>query len=93
MAQDTIDSKFAWAQIPHPCGAAFGRLRRYAPFERAREISWVSHKKSLHKAGFLYGAPGTIRTCDPLVRSQVLYPAELRVRKTCPARPDEGRVL
>ena len=39
------------------------------------------------------GAPGTIRTCDPLVRSQVLYPAELRVRKPCPARPDEGRVL
>ena len=27
------------------------------------------------------GAPGTIRTCDPLVRSQVLYPAELRVRE------------
>ena len=25
-----------------------------------------------------YGAPGTIRTCDRLVRSQVLYPAELR---------------
>ncbi len=24
------------------------------------------------------GAPGTIRTCDRLVRSQVLYPAELR---------------
>ena len=39
------------------------------------------------------GAPGTIRTCDPLVRSQVLYPAELRVRKPCPARLDEGRVL
>jgi hypothetical protein len=28
----------------------------------------------------LYGAPGTIRTCDRLVRSQVLYPAELRAR-------------
>jgi hypothetical protein len=27
------------------------------------------------------GAPGTIRTCDPLIRSQVLYPAELRVRE------------
>ena len=27
-------------------------------------------------------APGMIRTCDPLIRSQVLYPAELRVRKT-----------
>ena len=24
---------------------------------------------------------GKIRTCDPLIRSQVLYPAELRVRK------------
>jgi hypothetical protein len=28
----------------------------------------------------LIGAPGTIRTCDRLVRSQVLYPAELRAR-------------
>ena len=28
-----------------------------------------------------YGAPGTIRTCDPLIRSQVLYPAELRARR------------
>ena len=26
------------------------------------------------------GAPGEIRTPDPLVRSQVLYPAELRAR-------------
>jgi hypothetical protein len=26
------------------------------------------------------GAPGRIRTYDPLVRSQVLYPAELRAR-------------
>src|SRR4051794_10885278 len=29
----------------------------------------------------LLGTPGMIRTCDPLIRSQVLYPAELRVRK------------
>ena len=28
------------------------------------------------------GAPGMIRTCDPLIRSQVLYPTELRVRGT-----------
>ncbi len=27
---------------------------------------------------FRIGAPGEIRTPDPLVRSQVLYPAELR---------------
>ena len=26
------------------------------------------------------GAPGRIRTSGPLIRSQVLYPAELRVR-------------
>ena len=29
---------------------------------------------------YRYGAPGRIRTSDPLVRSQVLYPAELRAR-------------
>jgi hypothetical protein len=28
-----------------------------------------------------YGAPGRIRTSDPLVRSQILYPTELRARK------------
>jgi hypothetical protein len=28
----------------------------------------------------LFGAPGRIRTSDPLVRSQMLYPAELRAR-------------
>ena len=30
------------------------------------------------RACYLYGAPGEIRTPDPLVRSQVLYPTELR---------------
>ena len=30
---------------------------------------------------FKYGAPGRIRTPDPLIRSQVLYPAELPVRR------------
>ncbi len=29
-------------------------------------------------APYLFGAPGRIRTHDPLVRSQVLYPTELR---------------
>src|SRR5215467_2789332 len=28
-----------------------------------------------------FGAPGEIRTPDPLVRSQVLYPTELRARR------------
>lgn len=33
------------------------------------------------RSGWLwdYGAPGEIRTPGPLIRSQVLYPAELRV--------------
>gem|GEM_PF-3252959 len=30
----------------------------------------------------IIGAPGAIRTPDPLVRSQVLYPSELRARCT-----------
>ena len=30
---------------------------------------------------FNYGAPGRIRTSDHLIRSQVLYPAELRARR------------
>ena len=30
----------------------------------------------------LFGAPGAIRTPDPLVRSQVLYPTELRAQKS-----------
>ena len=32
------------------------------------------------QAFVLFGAPGEIRTPDPLVRSQVLYPTELRAR-------------
>ena len=74
-------------------------LRSYAPFERARGIGWEDMQKSPQKRAFLYGAPGTIRTCDPLVRSQVLYPAELRVRADLviyrrQGRPqNQGRVL
>src|SRR5215470_10384395 len=36
--------------------------------------------RSLRSARFENGAPGRIRTHDPLVRSQVLYPTELRAR-------------
>ena len=34
----------------------------------------------------IIGAPGRIRTHDPLVRSQVLYPTELRALKLVIAR-------
>src|SRR5699024_4299794 len=41
------------------------------------------NKKSHPLGGWLFefGATGRIRTPDPLVRSQVLYPTELRSRK------------
>ena len=39
-----------------------------------------TNKKGPNKWGpfYLFGAPGAIRTPDRLVRSQVLYPAELQ---------------
>src|SRR5689334_18463858 len=37
------------------------------------------------------GAPCTIRTCDLLVRSQTLYPAELRAQKGSCASVQQGR--
>jgi hypothetical protein len=33
------------------------------------------------KKSTLFFAPGEIRTPDPLVRSQILYPTELRARE------------
>ncbi len=44
------------------------------------EKSEEEKQKARPKSGFLLetGAPEEIRTPDPLVRSQVLYPAELR---------------
>ena len=50
---------------------------------------------SFHK--FENGAPERIRTSDPLIRSQVLYPAELRVRSwgrfSCSAAPMQALKL
>ena len=52
-------------------------------FERTRPTrpDTPTEQKRPPERGGLFcsdGAPGTIRTCDRLVRSQVLYPAELR---------------
>jgi hypothetical protein len=53
---------------------------RYLPFgtTRSRPTKGVTPVTPL--TIIAYGAPGMIRTCDPLIRSQVLYPTELRVR-------------
>ena len=50
------------------------------------KISTKTRKKTTAVAGrffrlLQFGAPGRIRTSDRLVRSQVLYPAELRARR------------
>ena len=73
---------------PRPFGAALKRVQirsrricrtscRFKSFQtnikKPTSMRWV----------FLYGACGRIRTSDRLVRSQVLYPAELHTRKTC----------
>ena len=39
----------------------------------------VAIKKSLHLGGMFYGALGGVRTHNLLIRSQMLYPIELRV--------------
>ena len=46
--------------------------------QRQRKILKMKKASNLLALNVKYGAPGTIRTCDRLVRSQVLYPAELR---------------
>ena len=47
-------------------------------------ITVARKRKSQKPLGLLglSGAPGRIRTRDPLVRSQVLYPTELPARET-----------
>ena len=51
-------------------------------------------KQADHQSAcFDNGAPGEIRTPDRLVRSQVLYPAELRARYRFRLEPDVGRLV
>ena len=48
--------------------------------ERKRPVEAAQGRCPRGVKSIVYGTPGMIRTCDPLIRSQVLYPAELRVR-------------
>ena len=58
------------------------RFCRTAIYMSGLRICLTEHKKQkcLLKQAFLFFAPGEIRTPDPLVRSQILYPTELRAR-------------
>ena len=45
---------------------------------------YLSHCVSYFSSNSLtFGAPGKVRTTNPLIRSQVLYPVELRVHCEC----------
>ena len=72
---------------PHPFGAACGSSKTLLVFlSNEGFLSSPSEEpnKKPHlncRWGFLFGAPGGIRTPDQLVRSQLLYPAELRTHK------------
>jgi hypothetical protein len=47
------------------------------PFE-VRNVSGLVRNRCVRNGPFMDGAPGRTRTCDPLLRRQMLYPAELR---------------
>ena len=74
-----------------PAGLASLALRHSRGFARSSNVACPcrtfeprrAQKSPPHGEGLEYGAPGTIRTCDRLVRSQVLYPAELRALEGC----------
>ena len=54
---------------------------RFVELELSSSSGRAIQKKAPTGDLLLYGAPGEIRTPDHLVRSQVLYPAELRAHR------------
>ena len=65
--------------------AAAGQLTRWTPYLKnpvapsSGSPQDICHHPLTELSWFeIYGAPGTTRTCDLLVRSQTLYPTELR---------------
>lgn len=78
-------------QSPNRAEIIFGLTRKPSPYPSCGcqddcashntctvDLSPVTAKKGQGKCLVLFGAPGGIRTRDLLIRSQALYPAELR---------------
>ncbi len=65
-----------WAQAD--LSGKGGTTASKGPAQRKR--AWNRSSRPLISFSF-FGAPGRIRTHDPLVRSQVLYPTELRAQR------------
>ena len=82
-----IDSLSGAARLLTPSGRPDGRPNSWRCLSNGMfDPPNSPNKKACARQALLFGAPGMIRTCDPLVRSQVLYPAELRVLS-------EGRII
>ena len=71
----------------HPVGVAVALLWRCLALGARLELGVRTYspddankKPQLKSWGLIFGAPGGIRTPDQVVRSHLLYPAELRVR-------------
>ena len=56
------------------------RFELLTPWFEAKYSIQLSYGRINSRSDIKSGAPEEIRTPDPLVRSQVLYPAELRAR-------------
>ena len=56
------------------------RFELLTPWFEAKYSIQLSYGRIISRNSVKSGAPEEIRTPDPLVRSQVLYPAELRAR-------------
>ena len=58
------------------------KIHYKSPIRAAHCCSSVTrNEKSPRQSGGFSNAPGEIRTPDPLIRSQMLYPAELRAHE------------
>ena len=73
-------AKQRFARAERPQAMPVGRARIFFFSEGAFNFRARKDKSPLARA-LIFGAPGEIRTPDHLVRSQVLYPAELRAQK------------
>ncbi len=64
------------------CASVFGEARMYCHKGNVSRTRKVKNKNRPFRTVFIFnsGTPEGIRTPDPLVRSQVLYPAELLAR-------------
>ena len=72
-------SEVVWRNLRELRGRVVFEASAEAQPRRCREEKFTQKKMGIALFGRdFYGAPGEIRTPDPLVRSQILYPAELR---------------